>query len=209
MWTRIRQVVGTAAAVALASALGAFGCGDGIGPEEGSVSAAVTDDPAQASAAVAPRAQFAQGISGQTFQGDFQAEGQVEVSVDGQTFVTLGPAQAVDVALQSGTEAVVHASAVVPAQAFTRARLILRNARATVLAGSSVGGLLLDLDVQINVEGGAEFVIEKAVSLNVTAGSEATVVFDLNSEQWINETAVQAAATTAAQVAAAASASVR
>lgn len=207
MRTRIRRLAGPTAALALA--LGVLACGDGTGPEEGSVGAVITDDPAQAGAAVGPGAQLAQGVSGQTFQGDFQGEAQVQVSVDGQTWLDLGSAQSVDVALQSGNEAVVHASANVPAQAFSRVRLVLRNARATVLAGSSIGGALIDVDVQITVAGGGEFVIEKSLSLSVSAGSQTTLVFDLNSEQWIDQTAVQAQAVTAAQVAAATAVRVR
>lgn len=190
----------TGAALGFLLALGGVGCGDGsTGPgDESSVDAAVADDPGSGAGAIGPR--LSTGVSGRTFEGDFNAQGRVEVSVDGQTWVDLGSMQSVAVTLQSGEQVAVHTGARVPARAFSRARLVLRNATTTIRAGSTIGGTLIDADLQISIAGGGEFTIEKSVSLDLSTRSSAVVLFDLNSEQWIDETAVEAGAVTAARV---------
>lgn len=200
---RNRTTIGaasTGAALGLLLALGGLGCGDGsTGPDEESrIDAAIVDDPGSGAGSVGP--QLSAAFAGRTFDGDFSAQGRVEVSVDGQTWVDLGSMQSMTVTLQSGDRVAVHTAARVPARAFTRARLVLRNATATIRAGSTIGGTLIDADLQISIAGGGEFTVEKSLSLDLSARSSAMILFDLNSEQWIDETAVQAGAVTASRV---------
>ncbi len=203
---RNRSFLGTLAALAFLLPFTA-GCGDDAtgpnGDDEGTARAVVTDDPNSGSASVAPGdARFSQSFTGAQFEGTFSGQAQVQISVDGETWIDLGSAQNVSFAMQSNEQAVVHASANVPAQTFTRVRLILSNGQATVVSGS-VGTIPITTQVQIMVAGGSEIMIEKALSVDISAGSETTVVFDLNSESWVNETNVQSQAATAAEVASA------
>lgn len=200
---RNQSFLGTVAALAFLLPLTA-GCGDdATGPgsdDEGTARAVVTDNPTSGSASVAPSgARFSQSFSGAQFEGEFSGQAQVQMSVDGQTFIDLGPAQEVRFNLQTNEQGVVHASANVPASAFTHVRLVLSEAQATLLSGS-VGGTPITAQIDIAVNGGSEFVIEKQVDVDVSAGSQTTVVFDLNSEDWITETNVQSRAATAAEV---------
>lgn len=192
------------AVAAFGLALSATACdpddGNGTGPgEQGTVQAVVTDDPGAAGASVTGiRGSLASGSADVT--GAFSGDAKVEVSADGQTWIELGQMQSVDVALQAADEATIHASASVPARTFTRVRLVVRNAEATVLAGSTIDAGPIGADITLQVAGGGEFTVEKAVTLDVSADSETTLVFDLNSESWIDENAVQAGAVAASEV---------
>lgn len=200
---RYRRYFGTAVTLA---ALVPFvtGCSDDgtTGPDDdGSVEAMVTDDPGSGSASISSRdARFSQSFAGSTFQGEFQGQARVQISADGATWIDLGPAQNVSFTMQSSDDAVVNASATVPARSYTRVRLILSDADATVEAGSTIGGITLDANVLVSVNGGSEFMVEKTASFTVTADSETTVLFDLNSESWIDETAVTTQTATSAAV---------
>lgn len=193
--------VGTAAILALVLPLAACdGDEDGTTDpgSQGSVQAVMTDEPGEANASTVSRTRFA--LDSRTVDGSFEANARVEVSVDGETWIDLGSMESVSVALQTGEDAVIHADASLPAETFARVRLVLENARANVLAGSTIGTDLLDVDVEIAVAGGGEVVIEKTVTLDVSAGSQATVVFDLNSESWLDEGNVQSRTATAAEL---------
>lgn len=108
----------------------------------------VTDDPnAAATASVSPDgAAFSQSFSGATFEGTFTGQVRAEVSADGQTWIDLGPAQSVNVAMQSGQEAVVHASTSIPARTYSRVRLTVSNGQATLVSGT-VGTLPITAQV--------------------------------------------------------------
>lgn len=205
---RYRSFMGTAATLALLLPFTAA-CGDDepTGPgDDGTARAVVTDDPNVAgTASVSPDgARFSQSFSGATFEGTFTGQARAEVSADGQTWVDLGPAQSVNVAMQSGQEAVVHASTSVPARTYSRVRLIVSGGQATLLSGT-VGTVPITAQVQIMVDGGSEFTIEKPMNVDIDADSETTVVFDLNSENWIDEANVSSQTATAAEVASATS----
>lgn len=206
---RHRNSLGTAAMLALLLPFTAA-CGDdeptGPGDDEGTARAVVTDDPnAAGTASVSPDgSSFSQSFSGATFDGTFTGQVRAEVSADGETWVDLGPAQSVSVAMQSGQETEIHAAASVPARTYSRVRLVVSNGQATVVSGT-VGTLPITAQVQITVDGGSEFTIEKPMNVDIDADSETTVVFDLNSENWIDEANVSSQTATAAEVASATS----
>lgn len=202
-----------AAATALLIPL--VGCDDddnGTGPgETATVQAVMTDGGGDGGAAVAARDPAARGsVSGSAdVDGSFSGEAQVQISADGQTWTNLGSMQSVNVALESGEEATIHASAQVPAQSYTRVRLVMRDARATVLAGSTIGAGPISADVTVEIAGGSEFTIEKQASVGAQSGTSTTLVFDLNSQAWLGQATVDAGAATAAQVSGATSVRVR
>lgn len=206
---RHRSFFGTAATLALLLPF-TVACGDdeptGPGDDEGTARAVVTDDPnAAGTASVSPDgAALSQSFSGATFDGTFTGQVRAEVSADGQTWIDLGPAQSVNVAMQSGQEAVVHASTSVPARTYSHVRLIVSGGQATLVSGT-VGTLPITAQVQIMVDGGSEFTIEKTMNVEIDADSETKVVFDLNSENWIDEANVNSQTATAAEVASATS----
>jgi hypothetical protein len=130
------------------------------------------------------------------YEGTVSGEARVEVSADGETWTELGDASDVDVDLQaSGGGAVVHADAAVPLDSFTWARLVLDGADAVLEAGSTVSGVTLESETTVAL-GTGQVIVEAQLdeSLDAGAGTDATVSFDLNSEAWITETAVEAGA---------------
>jgi hypothetical protein len=178
--------------VALASAaLVAVACADsptGTGMVTGTVSAAVTDDASAASVQDAGSTTGAQ-TAGSTFSGTFTANAQAAISVDGVTWIDLGSPAAIDVALQStGNRTDIHGNVAVPVGTYTRVRLTLSGAQAQLNAGAVLGGITLTSSATIRVAGGNQFVIEKQVQpFTVSANTHARVIFDLNSQEWVDE----------------------
>lgn len=195
----------------LAGALG-FGlaaCDDDdvTGTERGEVSASVTDDPSSTSGSIA-RASFLDILGLQAsgaFSGTMTADATVEIRNSAGTFIDLGSASNADLEMQSeGGEITVATGTSVDAGTYTAVRLTLENATTTVQAGSSIGGIVLDVDVLVNVGGEDNtVVIEKEMEVDVDAGSSTTVVFDLNAESWIDQAAVDSEMATDADIQAA------
>lgn len=196
----------------LAGALG-FGlaaCDDDddvTGTERGEVSASVTDDPSSTSGSIA-RASFLDILGLQasgSFSGTMTADATVEIRNSAGTFIDLGSASNADLEMQSeGGEITVATGTSVDAGTYTAVRLTLENATTTVQAGSSIGGIVLDVDVLVNVGGEDNtVVIEKEMNVDVDAGSSTTVVFDLNAESWIDQAAVDSEMATDADIQAA------
>lgn len=167
------------------------------GDDTGTVEAVVTDDPQSASPSAATlvrRSTAPAAVFTGTASGDFR----VDISTDGSTWVQLGSLNGISLELQSAIdETSVHGEQTVAAGTYTRVRLVLENAAADLSAGSVIGGITLGADASVSVAGGGQVVIERAVQFQVTASSRTRVVFDLNSEAWITESAVTAG--TAAQ----------
>lgn len=191
-------------------------CGDdGTGPEAGEVQMTVQDDPTTTQAALvhdafmravtadpslvvggrealararSPRDAAARAPAG-TFHGSITAEASGYVSSDGSTWVEVGSPTSATVELQSDDATTVHASSTVHGGSYSHVRLVLRGARATLMAGSVVGGLTLDSDLTLTLGGSdAEVVIEKQVStFEVRSDARTTIVWEMNSEEWSNE----------------------
>lgn len=182
-----------AAALALTVAVGLAGCDDdegtGPGSEQGTVEAAVTDDPGAGSQALRAAASDRGAAE---VDGTFDASARVEVSADGSTWVELEEAQQVQVALQNA-QATTVSSAEVAARSYARVRLVLEGASADVAAGSTIGGGALETSVTVQLEGGEDdrVVLEFDQPVAVSADADTRVTFDLNSHLWLDETAVQ------------------
>ena len=186
-------------------------CGeDAAGPNgSGQISAAITDDP---TATVLHQAghgmSFA--VSGQTaaaqFTGTVSGDAAVEISADGETWVELGQPQAFTLDAQiSGTAATVHTEADVPVGAYVRARLVLEDAVASISAGSTIGGVVLNADVDLTLGGNDQTVTVEVPlnSMSVSADATTMLRFDLNAESWVTGSAVQAGTVSDAEVTAA------
>ena len=197
------------AAALVAVALASAGCSDdGTGPDgsgNGYARAVMMDDPNVTNQhATAPTLQLSRsGVAAYT--GSFTGTAQIAISADGDTWIDLGSPAQVSVEAQSASdETVVHGEATVPAGTYTRIRVTFEGVNIELDAGSTIGGLTLTAGATVVVGGGdGEVVIEKQVSgFTVAADADARteVVFDLNSEAWVTESAVTGGVVSDAQV---------
>jgi hypothetical protein len=190
-----------AGATLLAAALlGTWGCSDSGGPDTGMgfARARVLDDPSSTS----PHATAPIWLSGSggwgaaVFTGSFEGDVAVAISVDGGAWVDLGPPADVTVTAQSGTATDVHGEVQVPVGTYTRVRLTLTGFDARLAAGSTIGGLTLTSETTVALGGADNTVVVEAQvpPFTVRAGASARteILFDLNSETWVTQAAVQA-----------------
>ena len=170
-YTHLFLLLGTAAVVA---------CGDSIslGGTLGRAQGVVTD-PATA------------GFSG-TVSGNIQ----VSISSDGSTWVDLGSLNGITIVLQSNADTTnVHGEVFVPARSYSWVRLTFSNVSADLEAGSVVGTTTLDNSESVDL-GGTDQQAEVVKPLNFSVTDDETVktslVFRLNSEDWLTDAAVSA-----------------
>lgn len=167
-------------------------CSDATGPEEGRVTAVLTDAPSGSQVAYYS-ARSDQPMAASSFQGQLSGSAQVFIYSEAHGWVELGSPASANMTLQSSNETTVHAQASVPAGSYTRVRLVLDGGSANIAAGGTLGGLVLSAAVSISVGGSDGRVeIEKNVQpFTVTASSTAMIRFDMNSEHWCNESNAQ------------------
>lgn len=198
--TKATEPLRIAAALLLAAGMtfSLTGCDDGgvTGTTGGDVSAAVTDAPSPTSGSIARASLldlFGLQSSG-SYSGTLAADARVEVRTQAGTWLDLGSVSDADLQMQSdGGEVFVANGTTVDAGSYTAVRLTLENATTTVEAGSSIGGVVLDASVDIAVGGDdGRVVIEKSIDLHVDGDTRTTVVFDLNSETWVDQSTVDA-----------------
>ena len=167
-----------AAAVALAGGLAACGGDDG-GPSGPGRIQAVVVDPLTAS-----------------FSGSVGGNVQVSISEDSTTWVDLGSLNGITIQLQTDGDTInVHGEQGVPAVSYSWVRLTFDGAQANLDAGSVVGTMTLSNDVSVDL-GGSDDRAEVVKPLSFTASESTTtrtsLVFRLNSEDWLTEAAVSA-----------------
>jgi hypothetical protein len=196
-------------------------CGsDATAPQSGHASAVVTDDPGGAPAArvvrtsdatpTADRSAMAQTIDGgSAFSGSMTATMQVAISADGQSWVNLGAPVTSSVQLQTaGDSTTLVSQTTVPVGTYAYVRLVLQDGASAQVSGSLAGIAFTNADVSIG--GGGQVVIEKHVSpFTISANTNATIVFDVNSEVWVTAESAQSHTATATELEAAATAAVR
>jgi hypothetical protein len=185
-------------ALAAVALIGAAACSDSdavLGPDgsgDGFVRALVVDQPSSSTSS-APSASYAPAAGEETssFSGTVSGQFSVAVSADGVVWYSLGSPNGVAVSVQStGDSTDVHGEVKIPAGTYARVRLIMRNAHANLEAGSKIGGLTLTTDVEVSIGGGGEIVIEKqipAFTVSANASTRTEILFDLNSEIWLNQ----------------------
>lgn len=128
-----------------------------------------------------------------SFTGTATGNAQVSIYAEGRGWVALGSPARTTVTMQSNTRTVVHGTAAVPADTYTRVRLVMDGFDASLQAGGIISGVTLTGNVTIRVGGSDGRVeVEKTVSpFTVRAGATTTVGFDLNSQFWIDQTTTQ------------------
>lgn len=179
-----------AAVLALMGVTTACSDNDLVEAESGSASAVITDDATSQGAFRSDEGSAYQTASAGTFSGSLTTDAKVEISADGEAWIDLGSPARVTVDLQSsGDETTVHSNVVVPATTYTRVRLTLSGGQANIDAGALLGGVTFNSALSIQVGGSDNHVvIEKEVTpFTVTADTHARIIFDLNSEGWVDE----------------------
>jgi hypothetical protein len=197
------------AGLLIALALPLAGCHDEpAGPgDQGRMDALVVDDAQSGAPAIAGRAgqelAVDRSITGRAaFTGSAQGDFRASISVDGLTWVDLGSLKAIAVDLQTaGGETSIHGEQSVPVGTYSHVRLIIEGANAELSAGSVIGAITLGVDTFVSVNGGGPVVIELAVTpFTIGTDANARLVFDLNSEAWLTESALTLGSATATEV---------
>jgi len=205
----------TTTLVALALGLSALtGCSDSAAPAgNGAASASITDGagpgPVPQRSAQTYGASGAQAVSG-SYSGSIGGSAQVMIYSDVQGWVSLSSPRSVSLQMQAGDTAAVATAASVPADTYTRVRVVLDGCHANLSAGSVVGGVTLSSSVSLTL-GGSDDRVEIDVDVpafTVSASGEAAVHVNLRSESWVNENNAGAQMVTDAEMQAAATASV-
>jgi hypothetical protein len=171
-------------------------------PEEtqmGVVTGAVHD-----SAAVLPPGRTEQAPADSVdYAGTLSGSAQVEIYSDADaTWRALGDPVDVLFEMYCLETAVIHADASVPVGSYSKVRITLAGFSANVRAGGTLDGILYaDAQVILISAADAEVVVEKDVApFTVTTENSTWVVFDLNSEHWLDTAAVTGGTALAADI---------
>ena len=164
----------------------------------GSVSAAMHD-----SARVLPEGRTSQWpTDSMAYDGTLSGSAQVHIYSDTDGWVSLHDPVDVSFEIFCLEGVTITGDAHVPVGTYSQVRLTLRGFTANVLGGGTVAGAAL-LDTRDIALGGAgaEVVIEKSVTpFEVTETTPTTLVFDLNTDTWIDVTVADAGVIGAADV---------
>jgi hypothetical protein len=179
----------TAVAVILSAACADV---DPVGFEgTGMISAAITDD----------RAASLDGANGSSatssYTGTLAGRASVELATLDGTWVDVTDARDFSLVLQAGTgEIELVGPSPVPSGTYARVRLTLRDALVALDAGASLGGSVYSAPLTLRVGGTDDAVIvEREIGpFTVSEDVSARLGFDLNSEQWLDAAAAEAAA---------------
>ncbi len=188
----------------------AAGCDDDdpVGVDDtGTVQAALVDTPTQqtagALAATPPRFQQLQ----LDFGGAFAGTTRVEIySPADDSWVEIAGTSSTQLDLLSTDSAMLGGAVELDAGvSYTRVRLTITNGEAVVEAGATIGGIVLESDVSLDLGGDDAVVIEKDIALTVGSDTTTDLVIDLNSEGWVTANNLQDGVVSEAEMTAAAS----
>ncbi len=182
----------------LFAVLAGWGCSDDEGVlapdgETGAVQAFMADEPEGEAVRTARSSEGAhdpQSVSAQgSYSGSLDARAQVSISADGETWVDLGSPTQASVDLQTtGGQSNLHGEVQVPADTYSHVRLVLEDARANLDTGSTIGAILVDLGLTIQLGTQGRVTIEKTVpAFQVSAESRTDIHWNMNSDRWITE----------------------
>lgn len=166
-------------------------CDDGsTGPEfesRGTVSAQVTDENSSSLSSADGSSRSAARSS--SFSGMASGRAHVEIWSETEGWVMLGSPAEANVALQSSSRSTLHSNVEVASGSYSRVRLVMEGFDASIAAGAVLSGFTLDSSATIRIGGSdGRVVIEKEVEpFTVNAEATANVVFDLNSEAWVDQ----------------------
>jgi hypothetical protein len=180
---------GTTGVALMGAIVVAAACQEGpTGTPWGWVAAGVTDDPAitngfDADSGASAGAQRAES----SFGGTFEAVAEIAIMRNGSGWVVMAPAAPVAIPLQRELEAAaLQGRGGMPVGTYSRARLTLSDARAALVAGSTVGGVAVAQDISLHV-GTEGFVIEKEIApFTLTSRTRVSLFFDLNTQDWLD-----------------------
>jgi hypothetical protein len=128
----------------------------------------------------------------------------IEIYSDANGWVALGSTEQVSFAIFCEEAAVVTGDAAVEVDSYTQVRLTLTDFEASVIAGAVVGGITYNSDFVVALGNGDPVVIEKSVSgFAVADGATTELIFDLNTEVWLDADIITAGVASAADVSAA------
>lgn len=138
------------------------------------------------------------------YDGILSGMAQIEIFSDANGWEVLGATEQVSFAIFCEEAALVAGDAAVEADSYTQVRLTLIDFEANVLAGAVVGGVTYNSDFVIAFGNGDPVVIEKSVTgFAVADGGSTELIFDLNTEMWLDADIITAGVASAADVAAA------
>lgn len=142
-----------------------------------------------------------------TYTGTLTGNVEAQISMDGNTWYSLGQPSNVSVALQSTTTATqLTANAAIPVGTYAYARLVFSSGAQAQATGTIGGTSYSSTTVSL---GSGQVIIQKQIKpFTVSAGSTVSIVWDLNSELWLTSTAAQSHTATAAEVGTAAYAAI-
>jgi len=132
-----------------------------------------------------------------SFTGELSGNVQVSISQDGSSWFNLGSLNGVTIDLQSDSDSTsVHGEQTAPAGQYSRVRLTFQGVSAELPAGATVGGTTLSAPATIDV-GGSDQQVEitkQVLSFQVLADTTVrrTILFNLQSEDWITESSLTA-----------------
>lgn len=200
----------TVAALALIVPAAAACSDDATGPDGGTVSATVHDDPSSGSAAEGAsfsRISAAESSDG-SYSGEVEADVTVQVSADGSTWTDVageGSSQSQVVDLQVDSETTVASEASVEAGTYSHVRIVMESPSASLNGGGTItgsaGDVTLDADLTLDLGSDGQVVVEKEVAdFEISADSNTTITTDLNSEAWITPNSVEAGAVSSSEI---------
>lgn len=184
--------LGRFATVLIAGALTVLGCDeDPLDPDvTGIVDAVVQDNPQQVASAAFSDPEATNAFSG-------TAAGDMHVSLrttDGE-WVDVGSPNGITVNLQSSGATTVHGPTSVPVADYDRVRLTMSEVEVTVEAGSVIEETTLQGDAKATIAADAPLVVERTVAeFSISESGTAMVVFELNAENWLNLSVLDAGA---------------
>ena len=155
-----------------------------VNDELGSVSAAMHD-----SARVLPQGRTrVWPTDSMAYDGTLSGSAEVHIYSDANGWVSLHAPVDVSFEIFCLEDATITADSHVPVGTYSAVRLTLRGFVANVIGGGTVDGVVLPGARAIALGGaGGEIVIEKSVTpFEVTETSDTHLVFDLNTDTWIN-----------------------
>ncbi|OGG46629.1 MAG: hypothetical protein A3F84_05400 [Candidatus Handelsmanbacteria bacterium RIFCSPLOWO2_12_FULL_64_10] len=167
-------------------------CGDNAvsSGRAGRAQAIVTDNPSRATPLADSGNLNILSLQATAFSGSISANTNAFISADGRTWAALGSPNGVTIALQSTRDSTnLHGETDAPVATYAYVRLVMRSARATIKAGSTIGGVGLASDVILTLGGtDGEVTVEKQVPpFQVSANATTTILFELNAEAWATQ----------------------
>ncbi len=111
----------------------------------------------------------------------------IEVYSDSGGWITLGEASEVMFDIYCEEAAVVHADASVDADTYSLLRLTLTDFETSILAGAVIEAVTYNDPFVVTFGDGSPVVVEKSVTpFTLTGEDSRTVLFDLNTELWLD-----------------------